>query len=229
MAPKYTAPDMIADWTSTDDGTVAELEAEQQKYAAQLAALRKEEQAEDVIPAGSMAAISDSRALAEENARLKEQLAAMASASAHRSTVRRAREGEEAAALLKKYTAENEKLAAALATGSGLSKLTVARPTASVIAASHARSASLVRVGFKHILYSVCRFSSAHPAIRLPLSKSLIVSKCIASPVPAASAVQPWAYICRLAASQDPVSRQVACVLSSETLRPERRAWTYAS
>ncbi|KAL0048959.1 hypothetical protein WJX82_003306 [Trebouxia sp. C0006] len=36
-----------------------------------------------------------------------------------------------------------EKLTAALASGSGLSKLTVARPSAAVIAASHARSASL--------------------------------------------------------------------------------------
>lgn len=143
MVGSYTAPDMITDWDSVD-GDVAELEAEQQKYAAQLAALRRDEEAAALAPAAPLvAAVDDSgRALAEENARLKEQLAAMVSASTHKSTVRRAREEEEAAAMLKKYTAENEKLATALATGSGLSKL--ARPTASVIAASHARSASLV-------------------------------------------------------------------------------------
>ncbi len=97
-----------------------------------------------MAPAAGALATADKAALAEENARLKEQLAAMTSASAHRSTVKRAREEEEAAALLKKYTAENEKLTAALASGSGLSKLTVASPSAAVIAASHARSASLV-------------------------------------------------------------------------------------
>ena len=142
----YTAPDMIADWESEDGNTVAELEAEQRLLATQLADLRRDEEAAVLAPAArSVAAADDSvRALAEENARLKEQLAAMVSASAHRSTVKRAREDKEAAALLKKYTAENERLAAALATGSGLIKLTVARPTASAKAASHARSTSLV-------------------------------------------------------------------------------------
>ena len=154
------AADMIADWSSIDGDSVAELEAEQQRYAAQLAALRRDEQAA-TEPARSVVATGDSRALAEENARLREQLAAMASASAHKSTVRRAREEEEAASLLKKYTAENEKLTAALATGSGLSKLTVARPTASVIAASHARSASLVRVPLSEPA-AVCGESDSH-------------------------------------------------------------------
>ena len=147
MAGVNTAPDLITGWEAdSEDGTVAELEAEQRLLAKQLAALRRDEKAAAPAPASCpAAAVNESaRALAEENTRLKEQLAAMASASAHRSTVKRAREEEEAAALLKKKTAENEKLAAALATGSGLSKLTVARPTPSVIAASHARSASLV-------------------------------------------------------------------------------------
>ena len=141
---------MLGGWDSMDDDrdTVAQLEAEQEKYAAQLAGLRRDEQAaasaQAVVPAAGSLVTADKAALAKDNARLKEQLAALSSASAHRSTVKRAREEEEAAALLKKYTAENEKLTAALASGSGLSKLTVARPSAAVIAASHARSASLV-------------------------------------------------------------------------------------
>lgn len=138
---------MTGDWDSVDGDTVAQLEAEQEKYASQLASLRRDEQAAASAAVLAPAATVDNaaQALAEDNARLKEQLAAMVSASAHRSTVKRAREEEEAAALLRKYTAENEKLTAALASGSGLSKLTaVARPSAGVIAASHARSASLV-------------------------------------------------------------------------------------
>ena len=123
---------------------MAQLEAEQEKLAEQLAALRRDEQAAASTPALAPACSDDNAALAQENARLKEQLAAMASASAHKSTVKRAREEEDAAALLKKYTEENAKLTAALATGEGLSELTAARPSASVIAASHARSASLV-------------------------------------------------------------------------------------
>lgn len=149
MAGSHTEPDMTGGWDSTDDDrdTVAQLEAEQEKYAAQLAALRRDEQAaaaQAVVPAAGSLVTADKAALAEENARLKEQLATLSSASAHRSTVKRAREEEEAAALLKTYMAENEKLTAALASGSGLSKLTAARPSAALIAASHARSASLV-------------------------------------------------------------------------------------
>lgn len=140
---------LIADWEleDGDHDTVAELEAEQRLLATQLADLRRDEDAAALAPAARSSAAADDSAgvLAQENARLKEQLAAMVSASAHRSTVKRAQEDEAAAALLKKYTAENEKLTAALATGSGLSKLLVARPTASALAASHARSASLVR------------------------------------------------------------------------------------
>ena len=209
----YTAPDMITDWESEDGDTVAELEAEQRLLATQLADLRRDEEAAALMPARSVAAavVDDSaRALAEENARLKQQLAAMVSASAHRSTVKRAREDEEAAALLKKYTAENEKLAAALATGSGLSKLTVARPTASVIAASHARSTSLVGT---QLQYRNC-FCGPY-ASRPQLAHH---DCCVNCPDH-----QFACYKCRPAALPDPVSRQAACGLSSETLRPERK------
>ena len=168
MAGDYTAADMIAGCES-EDGTVAELEAEERLIATQLAALRRGEEGKAPASATrSVAAVDDSvRALAEENARLREQLAALVSASAHRSTSTakraRAREEEEAA-LLKKITAENEKLAAALATGSGLSdlKLTVAHPTASVVAASHARSTSLVKLALDtHCFHDPYAYGSA--------------------------------------------------------------------
>lgn len=111
MAGVDTAPDLITGWEAdSEDGTVAELEAEQRLLAKQLAALRRDEAAAPAPAICSAAAVNESaRALAQENTRLKEQLAAMASASAHRSTVKRAREEEEAAALLIKLTAENEK------------------------------------------------------------------------------------------------------------------------
>ena len=135
------------EWDSVDGDvdSVAKLEAEQAKYAAQPAALRREDEITvSAVPAylEHTATENAGQALAEENARLKEQLAAMASASAHRSTVRR--QGEYTAQL-EKYTAENAKLTAALASGAGLSELTAVRPSARVIAASHARSVSLVR------------------------------------------------------------------------------------
>ena len=99
---------MLGGWDSTDDDrdTVAQLEAEQEKYAAQLAGLRRDEQAaasaQAVVPAAGSLVTADKAALAKDNARLKEQLAALSSASAHRSTVKRAHEEEDAAAMLRK-------------------------------------------------------------------------------------------------------------------------------
>lgn len=231
MASRHAVPDMMGDWDSMDGDTVAQLEAEQERLAEQLAALRRDERAATSRPAMAPARSSRSedlidddagQALARENARLREQLAAMASASALKSTVK-LREEEEAAALLKKYTEENAKLTAALATGAGLSELTAARPGASVVAASHARSARLVSWPSLDIAI-IARSPSlgirpGYPATGAGSAGFAAEAICVPTP----------SLLCRQAASPDQVSRPVACALSSGILRPERKGWTSAS
>ena len=134
----------VSNWESDEDGdSLARLEAEQAEYAAQLHRLHKAERAAGAAARPSTAGSSAAADLAAENARLKEQLAAMASASACKSTTKH--EDEDMQALLEKYAAENAKLTDALRTGASLSKMTALRPSAtSVIEASRARLDSMV-------------------------------------------------------------------------------------
>lgn len=121
----------------------AEQEALQQAYAAQLAALHAEQVAGHAAPSCTNAADE----LAAENAKLRAQLAALESASEVRATTRRDSELAKQKAELDKIAAKNAKLGEALATGVGLSKLTTLKPgPSSVVAASKARSAALVRL-----------------------------------------------------------------------------------
>lgn len=116
---------------AVENETLAELEAEQAKYAAELEELRSAERT---------AAGSTPNPLAE-NEQLRAELAAMASLSASAS---KRRDEEDVKAKLAQLSAENAKLTAALETGVGLSELTGVRPSASVLAALRARMAALV-------------------------------------------------------------------------------------
>ena len=123
-----------SDWKAVEDETLAELEAEQAKYAAELEELRSAERT-------SAGLGSSTPNLLAENEQLRAELAAMASVSASAS---KRRDEEDVKAKLAQLSAENAKLTAALKNGVGLSDLTGVRPSASVLAASRARMAALV-------------------------------------------------------------------------------------
>lgn len=161
--------DALAQLEAKQQALQAQLDA-QQGYAAQLAALQPEEVA--ARPAPSNTAAAD--VLAAENAKLKAQLAALESASATRSTVRRDSEYAKQKADLDKVAAQIAKLTEALATGVGLSKLTTLKPgPGSVVAASKARSAALVHFETFLTLGCVTLQHSTHCCLQ---SKSLTKS-----------------------------------------------------
>ena len=144
-----------------DDASLAQLEAQEKAYAAQLEALQAGQGPATITSPDPTAASQ----LAAENARLKAQLAALESASAVKSTTKRNRELAKQQEMLDKMAAENAKLSKALATGVDLSKVTGLRSSASdALAASKARSVSLVRVTTQRLiarvkigLLSMCR------------------------------------------------------------------------
>lgn len=125
-----------SEWAGNDE-TLAELEAEQAKYAAELEGVREAERA-----AASLSSDGDQSAnLMADNERLKAELAAMTSASA---SMTKRRDEEDMKAELAKVTAENAKLTAALSSGVGLSHLSGIKTSASVVAASRARMVAMV-------------------------------------------------------------------------------------
>lgn len=134
-----------ADWEAVDDEILAELEAEQAKYAAELEDLRLAEQhGAGVSSGGGMRSIRDSDQTADlsaENARLRAELEAKVSVSA--SATRR--DADDVKVKLAKLSAENAKLTAALASGVSLSWLTGVPSSASVLAASRTRMMAMVR------------------------------------------------------------------------------------
>ena len=136
------------DWEAVDDETLAELEAEQAKYAAELEELRlAERHGAGVSSGGGMRSISEpdqTAGLFAENARLRAELEAKVSVSA--SATRR--DADDVKVKLAKLSAENAKLTAALATGVGLSGLTGVRSSASVLAASCTRMMAMVSMAF---------------------------------------------------------------------------------
>ena len=143
------------DWEAVDDGTLAELEAEQAKYAAELEELRLAERHAAGVSSGGVRNISGSdqtAGLSAENARLRAELEAKVSVSA--SATRR--DADDVKVKLAKLSAENAKLTAALATGVGLSGITGMRSSASVLAASRTRMAAMV--GVAHV--DICAFAS---------------------------------------------------------------------
>ena len=155
-----------SEWAGNDE-TLAELEAEQAKYAAELEGVRVAERA-----AASLSSDGDQSAnLIAENERLKAELAAMTSASA---SMTKRRDEEDIKAELAKYTAENAKLTAALSSGVDLSHLSGINTSASVVAASRARMVAMVRpcsasqncstypLGIAGILLAACRRRMRH-------------------------------------------------------------------
>ncbi|DBA75755.1 TPA: hypothetical protein ACH3X1_010166 [Trebouxia sp. C0004] len=122
-----------SDWEAAEDETLAELEAEQVKYAAELEELRSAQRT-------SAGLGSDTPNLWAENEKLRAELAAMASVSASAS---KRRDEEDVKAKLAQLSAENVKVTAALESDVGLSELTGVRSSASVLAASRARMAGL--------------------------------------------------------------------------------------
>ena len=143
-----------------DEDDLAQLEAQQEALAAQLAAL----QADPACPTAAAPRTDLASDLAADNAKLRAQLAALESASAYKSTTRRNSELAKQQAELDKLAAENAKLSEALATGVGFSKISTLRPGASsAVAASHARSLALVSTrseiccGILPILCAACQ------------------------------------------------------------------------
>ena len=133
-----------SDWEAVDDETLAELEAEQAKYTAELEKLRKGQPtasgASAVTSLSSSALDQSTVDLAAENERLRAELEAAVSVSA--STAKR--DAEDVKAQLARLSVENARLNAALASGVGLSGLTGVRASTSGLAASRARMSAMV-------------------------------------------------------------------------------------
>lgn len=157
------------DWEAVDDETLAELEAEQARYVAELQKLRRGDTA-----ASTRTADQSPVDLAAENERLRAELEAAASLSASATK----RDAEHVKAQLARLSTENAKLTAALANGVGLSGITGVRPSTSVLAASRSRMLAMVtgnidinsttcfvHVTPHHVVAHVCRIRELLPLL----------------------------------------------------------------
>lgn len=137
-----------SDWEAVDNETLAELEAEQAKYAAELEELRLAEGA-----AAGESSNGSTADLTAENNRLRAELNAMASVTA--SASRKCAE-DEVKAKLAMLSAENARLTAALESGVGISDINVditgVKPSTTVLTASRARMAIMVSSHNTHLL-----------------------------------------------------------------------------
>ncbi|KAL0018965.1 hypothetical protein WJX77_009728 [Trebouxia sp. C0004] len=154
-----------SDWEAAEDETLAELEAEQVKYAAELEELRSAQRT-------SAGLGSDTPNLWAENEKLRAELAAMASVSASAS---KRRDEEDVKAKLAQLSAENVKVTAALESDVGLSELTGVRSSASVLAASRARMAGLG----KGIADSAVRASKMRSALQEQETQAVTRVACV--------------------------------------------------
>lgn len=190
------------DWEAVDDETLAELEAEQAKYAAELEELRLAEchaagESSGGHAYGSISARGSGPEqtvdLSAENARLRAELEAVTSMSA--SATRR--DADDVKAKLAKVSAENAKLTAALEMGVGLSELTAVRSSASVLAASRARMLAMVK-------------SNLSLGCDLPMTDH-------------------FTQVCRIKALLTLLSRHQTCTPCCKSWRHVRKVLTYAS